>query len=85
MTEPRTLHEGGSGLGRDIHNSDTKPFELEPLTQALIELHRLKLALDAANAANERLSRSVQLRTLRMAIMFALGFLLCAGLLAVAR
>ena len=79
MTEPRTLHEGGTGLGADDTDAETKPH----CTYCIMAygenrmLHKAVLAQDEEIAA---LHTKLQWRTWFVAIAYIAGFLSCAAL-----
>ena len=80
MTEPRTLDEGGTGLGRDVSDAETKPH-CTYCIMAYSEnqmLHKAVLAQDEEIAA---LHTKLQWRGLVIALAFCGGFLLCSLLM----
>lgn len=87
MTDPiETLDAGGAGLGRDVDDQDTREHRVQQaFIGVLKDNHRLRMSRIELEQEIADLGRTVQWRTLFIFVGFALGFLLCALLMAVAK
>lgn len=86
MTPPRTLHEGGTGLGRDVHEADTAELNRWDICYAALkENAELRGSITGMSDELAGLSKRCQWLTLGLFVAFAIGFLLCAVLVAVAK
>lgn len=74
MNIPRTLHEGGAGLGRDLHEADTAELNRWDICYAALkendELRKSIVAMGEEVAAN---SKRCQWLTLGLFVAFGLG------------
>lgn len=81
MNIPRTLHEGGTGLGRDVHEADTSELNRWDICYAALkENAELRKSITALGDEVATVSRRCQWLTLGLFVAFAIGFLLCAAL-----
>lgn len=86
MSIPRTLHEGGTGLGRDVHEADTAELNQWHICRdALRENAALRDSVTVMGDELAGLSKRCQWLTLGLFVAFAIGFLLCAVLVAVTK
>lgn len=78
MTEPRTLHEGGTGLGLDADTAELNKWDI--LYPELKENQALREAVIRLDGEVSALHKSRQWLMLGLFVAFALGFVLCAVL-----
>ena len=74
-----TLHEGGSGLGRDVSEAETKPH-CTYCIMAYAENRALNKAVLSQDQEIAALHTRLQLRTWLIAVAYIAGFLSCAAL-----
>jgi hypothetical protein len=82
MSLPTTLDAGGTGLGRDVSDAETKPHCIYCI-MAYGENRMLNKAVLSQDQEIAALRKSCQWRTLGIAVTFIAGFLLACVLIGV--
>ena len=83
MSIPRTLHEGGTGLGRDVHEADTAELnQWDICYEALKENAELRKSITALGDEVANVSKRCLWLTLGLPIAFGLGIVFALKVLA---